>query len=151
MHENAEQLIPDLPRWNNGNGADVSAFLCYIARYDHAIAYATLFWPDFILHDECVFLDPPDAKTYSNWMVQCKGDRTQVEAVMNHHHIVDIFVNSEVEPSREIVLHLGRLLKDMWQCKLQASFPERRFKVEFYDDDSDDLLDYQITVFQERE
>lgn len=151
MHENAEQLIPGLAEWNNGNGIDVHGYLSCIARYDHAVAYATLFWPDFVLHDDCVFFHPPDPDTYRNWMTQCKGDRAQVEAVMNHHHIVDIFLNSEIEPTREAVLHLGRLLKDMWQCRLRASFPERRFKVEFYDDDSDDLLDYQITVFQERE
>jgi hypothetical protein len=147
MHENADKLIPELSLWNDGTGISLPSWLSCIARYDHAIAYAVIFWPDFVLYDNCIFLNKPDEKTYNDWITQCKGDKASVEAVMNHRHILDIFCNSEVNPTKDIVLHLGRLLKDMWQCKLQRDFPERNMMVEFYDDDSDDLLDYQITFF----
>jgi len=114
------------------------------------MGYALLFWPDFVIYDDCVFLREPDAQNYQNWMQCSNGDKTRVEGVMNHRHITDMFCNSAVDPTKDMVVHIGRLLKDMWSCRLKRDFPERRIRVEFYDDDSDDLMDYQITVYQER-
>ncbi|HEX2972895.1 MAG TPA: hypothetical protein VHP11_11210 [Tepidisphaeraceae bacterium] len=150
LHEHVESLIPELAQWNNGNGISLRLWLDCIGRYDHAVAYAALFWPDFVLHDDCIFIDAPDAQNYENWMRQCGGDRRQVEAVINHRHIVDLFTNSEFEPTKQLVIHVRRLLEDMWSCKLRREFPDRHFVVECYGDGSDDLLDYQITVFQQR-
>jgi len=150
MHENADKLIPELALWNNGKGISLNAWTSSFARYDHSVGYGTMFWPDFVLHDDCVFFHEPDPQTYQDWMTHCKGDKTQVESVMNHHHVVDMFINSEITPTKEMVLHLGRLLQDMWRCRLQRDFPQRRIRVEFLDDDTDDLLQYQITVFKER-
>jgi hypothetical protein len=136
--------------WNNGEGISMKGWIGCIARYDHAIGYAALFWPDFVLYDDCLFVTEPSPENYQEWMTRNDGDRTRVEAMINHRHIQDIFMNSEFEPTKEIVVHVGKLLKDMWQCKLQRDFPERRIRVEFYGDDPIDLLDYVITVFQER-
>lgn len=150
MHDQATKLIPELSAWNNGNGIDLLSWVGCIGRYDHAIGYAALFWPDFAIHDGCIFLKHPDLKIYQDWMTQTKQDRTAVESVMNHRHIVDILANSEFQPTREVVLHIGRLLKDMWSCKLAREFPEKRITVSFPESESDDLLDYVITVYQER-
>ncbi len=81
MHEDAQRLIPGLSEWNNGAGIDLAGFLSAIARYDHAIAYATMFWPDFVLCDDCVFLHNPDPRIYQDWLKRCNGDKTQVGAV----------------------------------------------------------------------
>jgi hypothetical protein len=35
----------------------------------------------------------------------------------------------------------------MWQCRLPRDFPRRGIKVEFFDDDTDDLRQYEITAF----
>lgn len=86
MHEDGHRLIPRLSQWNNGAGIDLSGFLSAIARYDHAIAYATTFWPDFVLCDDCVFLHDPDLSIYHDWLKRCNGDKPQAESVMNHHH-----------------------------------------------------------------
>lgn len=150
MHENVEKLIPELSEWNNGTGINLSSWLGCVGRYDHAIAYAALFWPDFCLHDGCVFLDAPDLGNYDQWMHHSGGNRTSVERVMNHRHIVDVFRNSDFAPTKDIVLHVGWLLKEMWSTKLKRDFPDRPIKVEFYGTDSDDLLACQITVYQER-
>jgi hypothetical protein len=83
-------------------------------------------------------------------MVQFKSDRTAVESMLNHRHIIDLFPNSEFPPTKEIVLHVGRLLKNMWMCKLVRDFPDCRVKVEFTETESDDWLTYIITLFQER-
>lgn len=150
MHDQAARLIPELSAWNGGNGIDLLSWVGCIGRYDHAIGYAALFWPDFTVHDGCIFLGRPDPTNYQDWMTQAKQDRTAVESVMNHRHVVDLFANSEFPPTREVVLHVGRLLTDMWSCKLGREFPDRRIKVSFPEGASDDLLEYVITVYQER-
>ena len=150
LHGNLRALIPGLPAWNNGAGIDPESWIGCYARYDLAIGYALLFWPDFVIYDECIFIREPDKKIYASWMEQCKGDKTRVEGVMNHRHIVDMFLNSETKPTKDVVRHIGHLLKDMWSCRLKRDFPDRPIKVEFFDDDSDDLVGYELTVFQKR-
>jgi hypothetical protein len=121
-----------------------------VGSYDHAIAYASIFWPDFFLRDDCVFRLDPTSENYATWMSTLHGDRSKVEAVINHLHILDMFASGDFEPTPQVVLHVARLLKDMWSCKLQRDFPERQFKVEISDGTPDDLLTYEVTFFQDR-
>ena len=151
MHEHAAKLIPELSQWNGGYGIDLLSWVNCIGREDHAIGYAAYFWPDFAIHDDCIFLRQPDVDNYNKWMRECNGDKTRVESVMNHRHIVNMFGESEFEPTEEVLIHIGRLLRDMWSCKLQRDYPQRRVKVRFSEDDSEDLLDYEITLYQERD
>jgi hypothetical protein len=150
LHEDASKLIPELSQWNDGNGIDLNDWLNTIARYDHAIGYAAFFWPDFVLHDDCIFIDAPSVENYENWMSKFQGNKANVEGMLNHRHILDFFCHSDVEPTREIVVHMCQILKDMWSCKLQRDFPDRHFTVKCVGDESTDLLDYQITVYQQR-
>ncbi len=108
-------------------------------------------WPDFMEHDGCVFvnkLDDTDKQTYRDWLDQLGGDRPRVEAVMNHQHIVELLEHVVESPSREVVLTVGRLMRDLWASKLSRDFPERRFIVSFPEDHCDDLVEYEITFFQ---
>jgi hypothetical protein len=150
MHGDANKLIPELSAWNGGAGIDVQSWIGCVGRYDYALGYASLFWPDFVMHDGCILLHTPEPQNYLQWMNTCQGNRTKVEAVLNHRHILDLFPNSEFQPSKEVVLHIGRLLKDMWSAKLHRAFPDSPVRVEFHEDCSDNLLECEITVFQDR-
>jgi hypothetical protein len=145
---NIEMLIPELAAWNNGRGATVGSWISGIGRYDHAIGYSTIFWPKFVVYDDCVFRQSMDAETYRQWMDGCRGDKSAVEAAANHKHIADLFVNSESRPSKDVVLYLGSTMREMWSCKLKMDFPSRQFDVEFPYGDTAQLVDYQITFFQ---
>lgn len=114
------------------------------------IAYATLFWPDFVVHDDCVFRHEPGDAHYSSWMEHLKGDKSRVEFVINHVHILDMFANEDFEPSEDVIMHVGKLLQDMWSCKLARDFPERPIQVEFAKGTCDDLLAYEVTFYQKR-
>jgi hypothetical protein len=83
-------------------------------------------------------------------MKSLEGDRTRVERVMNHLHIMDMFTSEDFEPTEPVVTHVAQLLKDMWSCKLVRDFPQRSFHVEIHDGTPDDLLGYEITFFQKR-
>ena len=142
-------LIPETRAWNDGRGIDLDAWIGCVGSFEHAIAYGELFWPDFTEHDGCVFFAGFSEESYQGFMEQTSGNRQAVEAVMNHRHILDLFRRPELEPTRAQVVYLGRLLKEMWAAKLQRDFPGKRFVVSFSEEDLEDLLDYQVTFFQE--
>lgn len=80
-------------------------------------------------------------------MEHTRGNKRSVEAVMNHQHILDLFPNEKVQPSRDVLVYLGNLLKSMWSAKLAKDFPEREIVVDFSEEPHEDLLDYQITFY----
>src|SRR5689334_21969397 len=67
-----------------------------------ALAYGQLFWPRFIEHDDCVFLHL-DLEKYKSWMEETNGNKTQIEAIMNHRHIADFFENAK-SASHELLI-----------------------------------------------
>jgi hypothetical protein len=151
MPVNYLDLIPELKAWNNGAGIDIDSWIGCEGNYEHLIGYGRIFWPEFLEHDDCVFFaERFTEENYRGFMEQTKGDKAAVEAVMNHQHITDIFYNAEPKPTREVVLYIGRLLKDVWQTKLNRDFPNRKITVSFPEEHQDDLLHYEVSFFQER-
>lgn len=141
-------LVPETRDWNSGNGIDLRSWIGCVGSLEHAIGYAELFWPDFAEHDGCILCDGFSEESYNGFMKQTGGNRQAVEAVMNHCHILDLFSDPDLNPTREQVVYLGRLLKEMWAAKLQRDFPAKRFLVTFPEEASEDLLDYEVTFFQ---
>ena len=144
------RLIPELPLWNNGRGIDIGSWTTCVGRFDHAVGYGALFWPEFIVHHGCVLFADFRRESFDGFMVQTRGDLRAVETVMNHRHIVDLF-SERAGASEEVVLHLGRLLREIWSCKLQRDFPDRRIVVSFPEMPVEDLGEYEITFYQPRE
>ena len=143
-------LIPELSTWNNGAGIDIESWIGCVGSYEHLIAYGNLFWPEFLEYDDCVFLAHRFTdENYRAFMAQTSGDKRAVETVMNHTHILDI-CNPEPRPTREMVLYVGKLLKDVWGAKLDRDFPTRRITVSFPEEHQDDLLQYEVSFFQKR-
>ncbi len=140
-------LIPELSQWNDGQGISPRHWIAGIGTYEHAIGYAQIFWPEFIEHDGCVLFADFSEDSYRGFLRQTHGNRKAVEAVMNHRHIVDLFPNAE--KTREQVLYLGRLIREIWECKLRRDFPDRKIIVSFAEAPDVDLLDCEVTFFQE--
>ena len=87
---------------------------------------------------------------YQGFMRQTGGNKTAVESVMNHIHVLDLFSN-EPSPSRELVRYLGQLIKETWTAKLLRDLPNRRFNVSFYPEGAtSDLIQCEVTFSQER-
>ncbi len=142
------QLIPELPDWNNGNGIDVDSWLGCKGDFQLAIAFTRLFWPSFVEHDGCVLFAGFSPTTYSDFLASCNGDRAAVEAVMNHQHILDLFYHAAGEATREQLIYLGRVLKDIYAVKLKHDFPARTFTVDFDEGPFEALVEYQLTFWQ---
>jgi hypothetical protein len=137
---------PKIPGWKGTLPIDV--WIERNARYDHFAIYARILWAEFIEHDDCVFFAKRfNEQNYHEWRKQL--DKTGTETMLNHTHITDLCHNSEFKPNREIVLHVGRTLKEIWNVKLTHDFPNRKFTVSFPEHDSEDLVSYEVTFFQE--
>src|SRR6266496_1283812 len=143
-------LIPELKLWNHGQGIDIDAWIACIGNFEQAIGYSRLFWPDFVEHDGCVLAAGFSEESYRGFMAQTGGNKRAVESVMNHRHIVDLFGDPKLRPTREQVVYLGRILKDLWSAKLRRDFPTRSITVSFREGEYEDLTDYEITFFQDQ-
>jgi hypothetical protein len=150
QHPNYKQLIPELETYFRDHPVDLEAWLSSFGRFDHGIAYAALFWPDFIEVDGCILLGTTVPETYKDWKAEYPDDPSRIEAVLNHRHVFDLFSGSE-QPSSELVRQLGRILKDMWSTKLRRDFPDREFVVSFPEEFDVDIDNPEITFYTKRD
>jgi hypothetical protein len=146
------ELVPETRDWNEGRGIELASWISGVGGFEHAIGYGELFWPDFVEHGGGVFFaESFSEESYGGFMRQTGDNLRAVESVMNHRHILDLFCDRDAPPSRDQIIYVGRLLKEIWGAKLQRDFPDRRFAVSFPEEPSDDLLSYEITFFQDPE
>jgi hypothetical protein len=142
------ELIPEMREWNNGDGIDVEAWIGCSGNFRLAVGYSVIFWPRFVEFEGYVLRQGFSVDVLRNCESKCSGDRKAIEAVLNHLHIADIQHYGCEDISRERILYLGRLLREIYEAKLAWQFPKRRFEVCFYEPDTEDLFDYEITFFQ---
>jgi hypothetical protein len=156
MKRNWTEIIPELGDWKPGPISPES-LAASEGRYPVAIGYLTLFWPSFIEYDGMIFRgedenkDEESKKNIENWIVSYKGDKSAVETILNHLHILHIqnpgVWNTATEPQIRII---GEMLKEMWACKLARDFPDKKFIVELFEGSAENLWDYQVTFHQVR-
>jgi len=142
-------LIPELKDWNNGAGIDVESWIGCVGDFQKAIGYSTIFWPQFAEVDGFVVYRGTTREVLQEWLESCKGDRKAVEALVNHLHLVDIHYYGCPDATPERLAFLGRVLKEIYECKLRCRFPGKRFTVRLDDGPSEDLYDYILTFYQE--
>jgi hypothetical protein len=143
-------LIPELAAWNNGKGVDPEGWLSGMGNFQLACAYTTIFWPRFVEHDGMVLREGFSHESLAGFLKNCAGDKTEVERVMNHIHLVDLHYVGCPDASRERIVFLGHVLRELYECKLALQFPNENIVVEFDASHSEDLFDYQLSFFKRR-
>jgi len=127
-------------------------------QHDHqsdvhqAIALSEVFWPEFVYHDGRVYLESaPDSEDYLELLLACEYDKTTVQALCNHRHLLEycLAVDAKNTPTREQLITFGQRLQSMWQAKLAQDFPNLNIIVAFDAQDEDPLDDLQIVVYEE--
>lgn len=144
-------LIPELPDWNNGRGVDAAGWLSAMGNFQLACAYTQVFWPRFTLHDGMILREGFDHGSLADFLASYGGNKTKVEWVMNHLHILDIQHMGCPDASRERIVYLGRVLKQIYELKLASDFPGERIVVDFDDSHHEDLVDYQLSFYRKRD
>lgn len=134
-------LIPELKAWNNGHGIDHETWVTIEGRVEFALAYTSIFWPEFILFNGCIFIQEINDQIFEAWYKNSNGNLKSIEATINHRHLKDLFGS---DASKEQYLYLGKIIKSMWETKIITQFPNRHITIDF------DEVDYIITVYQEQ-
>ena len=101
--------------------------------------YADLFWPEFVVVDDCVFLK---LEWDINSHLYDPQFPTQSESDMSHTHILDLVRHGgeieeepcfdEKHPDFAIGCQLGRMICRMWTAKLLLDFPQHDFRIYFH-------------------
>src|SRR5260370_42076007 len=96
----------------------------------------------------CVVLDARSPGSLMDmWLEREQGNRQAVEKDLNSIYIGDLFTGYRVDPTRDQVIWIARLLKKMWGWKLHQEFPHRNIVVAF-DEGAEDVLRSYITFYQ---
>ena len=142
-------LIPELKDWNDGKGIDIQGWIGFIGNFQEAIGYSVIFWPTFVEIEGCTVREGIPRDNVLLWLKHFKGDRERVEAMVNHLHIEDLHYDGCKDSSPERLSYLGRLLEEIYDCKLKRDFPNKTFNVVFDEpENKEDLHGYILTFYQ---
>ena len=143
-----ESMKAALAAWNNGDGIDLETWISCEGKFSFAVGYASIFWPAFTLFEGYILPDGVSEDSLRGFE-QNGRSRKSVEWVMNHLHIADIHHRGCGDISKDKLVLLGNVLKEIYEAKLLWQFPDRPCTVEFFiPDDPDDLTEYQLSFWQ---
>ena len=108
------------------------------------VAIGRFLSPIFVEMDDCVFLQRDRLEQmYDEW--RKKHDKRQVEAVLNHLHIGDVW-HGQTDDS-DVYAMAAEVIAHSWRLHLKAEFPERTFVVSVEVDDEAPGMT-EVTFFQ---
>lgn len=134
-------LLPELSVWNNGDGIDAVGWLYTFATSDVAVAYSELFWPRFVVFEGYVLRDTFNLDTLRSWERAENSSRALVEIYTNLLDVGELFTlnNQDWSPIVNLrAVHIGKVLAQIYELKLRADFPDRKFEISFRDRSEDD-------------
>ena len=135
-----KELITDLINY----GPDAKSWIFNFGNFDLAVGYTLIFWPKFIVIDNYVLRHGATRKNLLDFLKATNGDSIAAQAVINHIHISDLHFKTLNDAQAR---YLGRTLREIYQAKLQADFPDRTFVVSFTDEPGPGL-DYELTFWE---
>lgn len=141
----------ELAAWNGGQGIDLQSWTGCEGRFSLAVGYGSIFWPEFVEFDGYILQEGFSEASLRGFERREGTTRKAVECVMNHLHIADIQHYGCPDISKDKILLLGNLFKEIYEAKLKWQFPDRPCKVEFLiPPDEENLTDYQVYFWQIR-
>ena len=144
-----ESMQTELADWNSGSGINLESWVGCEGNFKLAVGYAAIFWPSFVEFEGYILRAGFGLDALRGFEVQTNGDRASVEAVMNHLHIADIQSYGSPDLTPDKAVHLGGVLRDIYDAKLRWQFPDRPCRVSFYaPTDESDLIAYEVTFWQ---
>jgi hypothetical protein len=146
-----DKLFPKFRRWQQDFQNESLTLWDYVtAKADIEVigAAATLFWPSVIDHAGCVLLqDRFSESAFAQWRDYYQGDIPSIERMMNHMHLVDLFVISYDQESLATLDFVGQIMARCWRSSLHEQFPALQFEVEYaanLEDDGPTITFFQI-------
>ncbi len=101
-----------------------------------ALLYRELFWPTFVEIAGMVFWkgtvrDSNDVERVHRAFEEYDRDIRLTERAFNFIEVPELFATDPEDVSRELLDDLTRTLCETWKARLESTFPEKRFVVDF--------------------
>jgi hypothetical protein len=130
-------MTPAYQRWCANvppDSCDVASYTAYVARVDHMLCYINILYPTFVRRGDLVLRSEGIPDDWSDFMRQAQEAQwsgSDIEYVINHVHITDLFLNDPDRDAIQIEVYgfLADMIADLWQKRLQDTFPDRQFDV----------------------
>jgi hypothetical protein len=120
--ETPTSMKSELAAWNNGAGIDLKSWVGCEGRFSLAVAYAELFWPEFVEFDGYILRKGFSEASLRAFELQEGGNRPSVEWLMNHEHLDSIQHIGCPDISEDKLTLLGGVLKEIYEAKLKWQF-----------------------------
>ncbi|MFZ6799509.1 hypothetical protein [Undibacterium sp. Di24W] len=143
-----ESMKSELVSWNDGAGVSLQTWAESLGTFSLAVGYTTIFWPEFVEFEGYLLFSEFSQEALRGFERQPGSTRKSVEWVMNHFHIAHLHCGA-TDLTKDKIIYLGTVIKEIYEAKLKCQFPDRPCTVEFYvPDDSESLWDYQLSFWQ---
>jgi hypothetical protein len=145
------ESLKDFARWHRDGNFSLWGYATANLTPDLLIAVSKLFWPDFILYEDCILWAHRFSKeNFLAWKAKLHDDLSAVEKLYNHEHLGEGLLQHLPEPlSDQNILYLKDTLVQIWGAALRSNFPDRKIEIEA--EFQEDSGDYVITFWQTRE
>ena len=152
--EDLKAIIPflgrteDLGAWNGGHGIDWESFQCIMGQVEQAAYWFNVLMPTFVEVNGMVLRrNLSSAHSVESNANYAPLQASQVEYLINHFHISDLFSNdphqNEYDPA--VYDYIAHMIAKGWRCQLHSLFPEKEFDVGI-GEDGGELAVYAVTV-----
>ena len=129
--------LPSFSKWANSFGKDhgltLMDYLAAKGSTDLAIAFSQIFWPEVIKVNGCYLR----VQSLHNWADPIpagmkKEERQNMESLINHLHVYDLFTYEDENIELEVDEYLGLIIRSCWAASLKYQIPNINFKVEYW-------------------
>ncbi len=145
-----DEVVIEYQKWKKANPNNFSwwNFVNMKADLDTALAFAKLYCPEIVEIEGCCFLkDKFNSQIYESWKQECKGNKKNLEMMVNLYQISDFFEINKTDNEKEKIIALGNILKFFWTTSFEKMYPNKTLKVEIYEESDEELF---ITVYSEQ-
>lgn len=134
--------------WVDKSSISIIDYINFNIDPNDLIIIGKLFFPDFVEVDGSVFLK--EKYTRENYLMWLKDieDPVEIEKVINHVHIYDLFSNTEYDVEEFIFEEVAKILAFSWRLCLDSFFKEKKFNVIYSNTDKD--YGPTITFYQQK-
>jgi hypothetical protein len=138
--------LSDYQKWKNANDGKNFSLYDYIhcvaiekkIPIDFNIALLKLFYPEFIVIENHVFLKEEYDESEYLRLIEQNLPKKEVEYWMNLLNINSLFYSEEIEAENDsLYIDTCEVMANLWSQKLHKDFPEKQFYVGCLKDDNE--------------
>jgi hypothetical protein len=140
--ENRNMELKVLKEWKLYTGQEQENIYDYISNNINPenvyLIGKYIYTPDIVKFEKGFFLtERISAIGYDVWMGNLNKNIIEVEKIINHIHIYDLFAHFNGDVDENIFLEIGKQMELSWKMYLKHKFPLEEFVINFDDGKND--------------